>query len=300
MAGLDKQMLQVIEHLAKNEIQAAKNEALKCCELDTTKKNEVQLRYYKKLLENGNTCFAELPSNLEGILKKVDVSGFQEDKYYLGEKENEILQQIQKNQKVYSKMLTYGVHMNNSVLLYGEPGTGKTEFAKYVAYKMGVPYIYLNFANTIDSFMGQTAKNIERVFDYCKGQKCVLMLDEIDCIGMLRGGKGADGELSRITITLMQCLDAMVDGQIIIAATNRKDMIDGALLRRFHKIYEIARYSQEEQKKMIEKWLISLDYNDFKKTVNIDDLASKEMTQNEVISTLKDELCEHLIQHEMA
>lgn len=300
MAGLDKQMLQVIEYLAKNEIQAAKNEALKCCELDTTKKNEVQLRYYKKLLENGNTSFVELPSNLEGILKKVDVSGFQEDKYYLGEKENEILQQIQKNQKVYSKMLTYGVHMNNSVLLYGEPGTGKTEFAKYVAYKMGVPYIYLNFANTIDSFMGQTAKNIERVFDYCKGQKCVLMLDEIDCIGMLRGGKGVDGELSRITITLMQCLDAMVDGQIVIGATNRKDMIDGALLRRFHKIYEIARYSQEEQKKMIEKWLISLDYNDFKKTVNIDDLASKEMTQNEVISTLKDELCEHLIQHEMA
>ena len=300
MAGLDKQMLQVIEHLAKNEIQAAKNEALKCCELDTTKKNEVQLRYYKKLLENGNTSFVELPSNLEGILKKVDVSGFQEDKYYLGEKENEILQQIQKNQKVYSKMLTYGVHMNNSVLLYGEPGTGKTEFAKYVAYKMGVPYIYLHFANTIDSFMGQTAKNIERVFDYCKGQKCVLMLDEIDCIGMLRGGKGVDGELSRITITLMQCLDAMVDGQIVIGATNRKDMIDGALLRRFHKIYEIARYSQEEQKKMIEKWLISLDYNDFKKTVNINDLASKEMTQNEVISTLKDELCEHLIQHEMA
>ena len=300
MAGLDKQMLQVIEHLAKNEIQAAKNKALKCCELDTTKKNEVQLRYYKKLLENGNTSFVELPSNLEGILKKVDVSGFQEDKYYLGEKENEILQQIQKNQKVYSKMLTYGVHMNNTVLLYGEPGTGKTEFAKYVAYKMGVPYIYLNFANTIDSFMGQTAKNIERVFDYCKGQKCVLMLDEIDCIGMLRGGKGVNGELSRITITLMQCLDAMVDGQIVIGATNRKDMIDGALLRRFHKIYEIARYSQEEQKKMIEKWLISLDYNDFKKTVNIDDLASKEMTQNEVISTLKDELCEHLIQHEMA
>ena len=249
MAGLDKQMLQVIEHLAKNEIQAAKSEALKCCEMDTTKKNECQLRYYKKLLENGNTSFEELPSNLKGILKKMDVSNFQDDKYYLGEKESEILQQIQKNQKAYSKMLSYGVHMNNSVLLYGEPGTGKTEFAKYTAYKMGLPYIYLNFASTIDSYMGQTAKNIERVFDYCKGQQCVLMLDEIDCIGMLRGGKGADGELSRITISLMQCLDSIVDGQIVIGATNRKDMIDGALLRRFHKTYEIARYSQEEQKK---------------------------------------------------
>lgn len=70
MAGLDKQMLQVIERLAKNEIQAAKSEALKCCEMDITKKNECQLRYYKKLLENGNTSFEELPSNLKGILKK--------------------------------------------------------------------------------------------------------------------------------------------------------------------------------------------------------------------------------------
>lgn len=300
MAGLDKQMLQVIEHLAKNEIQAAKSEALKCCEMDTTKKNECQLRYYKKLLENGNTSFEELPSNLKGILKKMDVSNFQDDKYYLGEKESEILQQIQKNQKAYSKMLSYGVHMNNSVLLYGEPGTGKTEFAKYTAYKMGLPYIYLNFASTIDSYMGQTAKNIERVFDYCKGQQCVLMSDEIDCIGMLRGGKGADGELSRITISLMQCLDSIVDGQIVIGATNRKDMIDGALLRRFHKTYEIARYSQEEQKKMIERWLKSLNYSDFTNTVNVDSLASKGMTQNEVISTLKDELCEYLIQHEVA
>ena len=300
MAGLDKQMLQVIEHLAKNEIQNAKNEALKCCEFDTTKKNEGQLRYYKKLLKNGNTCFTELPSNLEGILKKMDVSDFQEEKYYLGDKEKEILQQIQKTQKAYAKMLTYGVHMNNSVLLYGEPGTGKTEFAKYVAYKMGLPYIYLNFANTIDSLMGHTAKNIERIFDYCKGQRCVLMLDEIDCIGMLRGGKGVDGELSRITITLMQCLDAMVDGQIVIAATNRKDMIDGALLRRFHKLYEIPRYSQETQKKMIEKWLESLDFDDFKKTVNVDNLASKKMTQNDIIATLKDELCEYLIRHEVA
>lgn len=300
MAGLDKQMLQVIEHLAKNEIQAAKSEALKCCEMDTTKKNECQLRYYKKLLENGNTSFEELPSNLKGILKKMDVSNFQDDKYYLGEKESEILQQIQKNQKAYSKMLSYGVHMNNSVLLYGEPGTGKTEFAKYTAYKMGLPYIYLNFASTIDSYMGQTAKNIERVFDYCKGQQCVLMLDEIDCIGMLRGGKGADGELSRITISLMQCLDSIVDGQIVIGATNRKDMIDGALLRRFHKTYEIARYSQEEQKKMIERWLKSLNYSNFTNTVNVDSLASKGMTQNEVISTLKDELCEYLIQHEVA
>ena len=71
------------------------------------------------------------------------------------------------------------------------------------------------------------------------------------------------------------------------------------MLRRFHKTYEIARYSQEEQKKMIEKWLKSLDYSDFKNTVNIDNLASKGMTQNEVVSVLKDELCEYLIQHEV-
>ena len=110
--------------------------------------------------------------------------------------------------------------------------------------------------------MGNTSKNIQRVFDFCKGQKCVLMLDEIDCIGLKRGlggNGGSDGEISRTTISLMQALDDLTDGQIIIAATNRYDLLDPALSRRFQNHAEFQPFSAEERKKMIEKFLMDVD-----------------------------------------
>ena len=59
--------------------------------------------------------------------------------------------------------------------------------------------------------MGKTAQNLSRIFDYCKGMKCVLMLDEIDCIGQARQhNSGPDAEMGRIVISLMQCLDNLV------------------------------------------------------------------------------------------
>lgn len=121
-------------------------------------------------------------------------------------------------------------------------------------------HAYINFTYLIESYMGNTSKNLQRVFDFCKGQKCVLMLDEIDCIGLKReNGKGCDGELARTTIALMQCLDNLVDGQVVIAATNRADRLDPALLRRFHNKKEFNRYNMEEELAMITQFVDCID-----------------------------------------
>lgn len=160
------------------------------------------------------------------------------------------------------KLREYGIPYKNSSLIYGVPGTGKTEFARYVAYSLGIPYAYINFSFLIDSFMGNTSKNIQRVFAFCKGQKCVLMLDEIDCIGLKRGiggNGGPDGEISRTTISLMQALDDLTDGQIIIAATNRYDLLDPALSRRFQNHVEFLPFSAEENREMMKKFLMAVD-----------------------------------------
>lgn len=197
MAGLDNNMLSVIECLAKNKIQDAKNAAIVCCKNDTTKKNAANLNYYQKLLENGNSTFMELPPNLQAYMSLEDVSGFREDRYYVGEKQQKLYDQILVGTKVSDRLMEYGISYHNSTLLYGVPGTGKTEFARYVAYKLGLPYAYLNFSNLIDSYMGKTAQNLSRIFDYCKGMKCVLMLDEIDCIGQARQhNSGPDAEMT--------------------------------------------------------------------------------------------------------
>lgn len=118
----------------------------------------------------------------------------------------------------------------------------------------------LNFSCLIDSYLGKTAKNLNQVFDYCKGEKCVLMLDEIDCIGLARGhDHGVDGELGRTTIALMQSLDSLVDGQVVIAATNRRDRLDPALLRRFQRQEEFLPFEYEERKAMIQAYMQSVN-----------------------------------------
>lgn len=261
MSGMDQNMLALIRALAENRIQDAKKYAICCCVNDGTKKNESQVRRCKNLLLNGPNMI-ELPTNLNGLMRMEDVSGFHAERYYLGKTQLDLFEKIKRGVAVTLRLREHGIPYKNSTLIYGLPGTGKTEFARYVAYSLGIPYAYINFSFLIDSYMGNTSKNIQRVFDFCKGQKCVLMLDEIDCIGLKRGiggNGGPDGEISRATISLMQALDDLTDGQIIIAATNRYDLLDPALSRRFQNHAEFQPFSAEESKKMIEKFLMDVD-----------------------------------------
>ena len=144
-------------------------------------------------------------------------------------------------------------------------------------------------------YMGKTGQNLRRVFDFCKGQQCVLMLDEVDCIGIARGGdSGVDGELGRIVIALMQALDSLVDGQIVIAATNRADRLDKALLRRFQRKEEFARYDEEEELEMISAFINSVD-----KTLMSEEMltyAKESHTQAETITYLIESIARQIVQ----
>lgn len=294
MAGLDRNMLILIRALAENRMQDAKKAAIVCCANDNTKKNEGTIQYYRKLLENGNTTLFELPANIKGLLNMQDVSGFREDRYYLGNQQEKLFIDIERGVRVTAKMMEYGIPYMNSTLIYGEPGTGKTEFAKYVAFKLGLPYAYLNFSYLIESYMGKTAQNLQKVFDFCKGQQCVLMLDEVDCIGIARGNdSGADGELGRTVIVLMQALDSLIDGQIVIAATNRADRLDKALLRRFQRKEEFVRYDKEEELEMISTYVNSVDRTFLSKEMLT--YAEKSHTQAETVTYLNESIVRQII-----
>ncbi len=292
--GMDANMLACIRALAENRIQDAKKEAICCCLNDTTKKNESQTTYYKKLLENGSAKMLELPVNLQGLLYMQDMSDFNEKRYYLGNAQKELFSKIENGVNITTKMMEYGIPYMNSTLIFGIPGTGKTEFAKYVAYKLNLPYAYIKFSYLIDSYLGKTAQNLNRIFDYCKGQKCVLMLDEIDCIGLARSNDtGVDGELGRTTIALMQLLDELVEGQVIIAATNRSDRLDPALLRRFQRQIEFSPYDQVERKAMIERYINSVD-----STFLTDEMlhyADHGHTQAETVKFLVEKIIEQIV-----
>lgn len=137
---------------------------------------------------------------------------------------------------VSQKLMELQVPYKNATLLYGPPGTGKTMFARYIAYKKGLPFCYLNFSKAVDSYMGATSRNIAKAFTYAASNPCVFLLDEVDAISCNRSkgmSDGASKEIGRVTITLMQELDRLPNDVIVLGATNRLDILDEAFISRF-------------------------------------------------------------------
>ncbi len=299
--GLTNNQQRLIIAIAQNDMQSAKKCAVACVVEDTTQKNQYFCKKYKQILESAGSNLIELPCDLKGLLCVEDVSNsFKEGRYYLSGREKEVFDNIVRMKKVNERLMEMGIPYINSTLLYGESGTGKTTFGRYVAYKTGLPFCYLNFSNLVDSYMGNTSKNISKAFNYAISTPCVFMLDEIDCISIKRssmsGSGGSGEEMARITITLMQEFDKLPNDIIVIGATNRIDRIDEALLRRFSLKHKVEVLSSVEKEIIVWKFL-----NDVNMTFSNEEIkelvASNEnqsMLLNELIRRISQEIYEEV------
>ena len=115
--GMTSNQLALVEAIAENRIQDAKNCAIACCAEEQTKKNERAVRRCRALLENRGPEFIELPPSLNGILRMEDVSDFQEGRYYLGNRETEIFLHIEQTNRVSLQLLELGIPYLNSTLI---------------------------------------------------------------------------------------------------------------------------------------------------------------------------------------
>lgn len=261
--GLNKNVKNLIRSVADNDLSKAKIYANIIIANETSMSNQFFCKTIKNKLEL-QPNFIELPYDIKGILRMENVStSFNENRYYLTSREKRVFEQIWMAKNTNEKLTEMGINFLNSTLLYGESGTGKTTFGKYVAYKLNLPFAYLNFSQCISSLLGATSKNIEKVFDYIAKQKCVFMIDEIDAIGIKRGKEDL-GEMSRVVIGLMQSFDLLSNDIIVIGATNRKDMIDEALIRRFSIQHEVKTLYNNEAYNLITRFLhdLKIEYDD--------------------------------------
>lgn len=293
--GLTSNQQQLIRAVAENNMQLAKKCAIACTVEDTTQKNAWFCKKYKQILENSGSMI-ELPHNLKSILCMEDVSvSFKEGRYYLSEREKAVFDTIVRMKKVNERLMEMGIPYLNSTLLYGESGTGKTTFGRYVAYKIGLPFCYLNFSSLVDSYMGNTSRNISKAFNHVVANPCVFMLDEIDCISIRRsdsGNGGCDSEMARVTITLMQEFDKLTNDIVVIAATNRMDRIDEALLRRFSVKHEVKPLNEEERSELSYKFLkdvgMYLPYEEF--LPFIDKEQNQSILLNELVRLISEKI----------
>ncbi len=163
----------------------------------------------------------------EGISFR-EVAGQQEAKYELQE-----VVEFLKNPDRFTRI---GARIPKGVLLVGNPGTGKTLLAKAVAGEAGVPFFHMSGSDFVEMFVGVGASRVRDLFEQGrKNAPCILFIDEIDAVGRTRGS-GLGGGHDEREQTLNQLLVEMDGfdtkaGVIIVAATNRPDVLDPALLR---------------------------------------------------------------------
>ena len=169
---------------------------------------------------------ARVSTNLR--VRFTDVAGAEEEKVELAE--------IVEFLRQPKKFADLGARIPKGVLLVGPPGTGKTLFAKAVAGEAGVPFFSVSGSDFVEMYVGVGASRVRDLFDMAKkNQPCIIFIDEIDAVGRHRGaglGGGNDEREQTLNQILVQ-MDGFEsnEGVIVMAATNRADILDPALMR---------------------------------------------------------------------
>ena len=182
---------------------------------------------------NKTMSFGKSRARLMGTTEKTkvtfdDVAGVDEEK--------EELEEIVEFLKSPKKFTDMGARIPKGVLLVGSPGTGKTLLAKAVAGEAGVPFFIISGSDFVEMFVGVGASRVRDLFEQAKkNAPCIIFIDEIDAVGRQRGA-GLGGGHDEREQTLNQLLVEMDgfgtnEGVIVLAATNRPDVLDKALLR---------------------------------------------------------------------
>ena len=154
---------------------------------------------------------------------------------------------IEKEYIATERLAHHGLKPRQKILLYGSSGCGKSMTAERIAWDLGLPFYKVRFDTIISSYLGESASNLNKLFESLEKYPCVLLLDEFDIIGKQRDIKSNDvGEIHRIVNIVLGLLEEYSGQGILIATTNLEGSLDKALFRRFDEIIELPRPNENE------------------------------------------------------
>jgi len=236
---------------------------------DERKKNHgILADELKMILFNGNihknsinTFKGSVPKDADKDVSLVEV--VYPDKLFadlvIPQEKREVLESIVRDFANWDILVSNGVYPCRRVLFYGPPGCGKTVSAQAIACELGIPLLYVRFDAVVSSFLGETASNIRKVFEYAKNDNWVIFFDEFDAIGRSRNDSTEHGEIKRVVNTFLQQLDNFKGRSLVIAATNFEKSLDYAIWRRFDETVSFELPSPEESLKLFELCLKRLN-----------------------------------------
>lgn len=146
---------------------------------------------------------------------------------------------------------SYGLQPAQKILFCGPPGCGKTLAAEVIAHSLSLPLVLVRLDSVISSFLGETASNLRKVFDFIAQQPVVVLFDEFDALTKDRGDSADHGELKRSVNAVLQMLDSYRGESILIATTNYETLLDHAVWRRFDEIVRFEMPNLEQIKQLL-------------------------------------------------
>ena len=184
----------------------------------------------------GSTFFAQsLPADVEAqqsLVEEVIPSPFPNYPILPQATEVELKRFVALN-RMAGDLASAGIEPPSTLLLFGPPGCGKTMSAAAIASDLGLTLHVVRLDSLLGSYLGNSAKNLRRIFDHAMSKPCVLLLDEFDAVAKMRDDAQEVGEVKRLVGSLLQNFDRVQGQQLVIAATNHHHMLDPAVWRRF-------------------------------------------------------------------
>ncbi|MEW6694173.1 MAG: ATP-binding protein [Pseudomonadota bacterium] len=161
---------------------------------------------------------------------------------------------------------SFGLQPAQKLLFCGPPGCGKTLAAEVIANALSMPLVLVRLDSVISSFLGETAANLRKVFDYIAQQPVVALFDEFDALTKDRGDSADHGELKRSVNAVLQMMDGYRGESILVATTNYETLLDKAVWRRFDEVVRFEMPNLEQIKR-----LLTLKLSGIRRNFEVDD-----------------------------
>ena len=160
-----------------------------------------------------------------------------------------------------SALRAHGVAPRSSLLLVGPPGCGKSASAEAVAGQLGLPIAKVQLATVVSSYLGETARNLEQIFNFLEVGSWVLVFDEFDMLGRERADRADHGELRRVVAAMLQVVDDHRGHSLFVATSNHPALLDSAVWRRFDEIVELDSPDEAARRRILELKLRSVRHD---------------------------------------
>lgn len=155
---------------------------------------------------------------------------------HLSQENTELFAGIIREFRQADRLRRHGLDVRSKLLFCGPPGTGKTMCAEVFAGELNLPFFHVRLDSLVSSYLGETATNIRKTFEFARRQPCVLFFDEFDALARSREEGAETGELRRVVNSLLMFIEQIEPGGFLIAATNLAGQLDPAIWRRFDEV----------------------------------------------------------------